>query len=286
MLDQHHRQPATGKRPQGLDEVCLLTCAQAGGRLVEQQHRRALCERPGDREQPQLSQWEHGGRVSRAVFQPDDRERLASLLAHPLLLLPLPGRPEHALDEACTGANVRPDRGVVEHVELGERAGGLEHRRQPVPGAAMRGPAGDVLPLDAHDPAVDEVEPRDTAEQRRLSRAVRADEARQRGRGDVERDVVDRLDSAERFRDARELAGGQRRRLGCERGRGRRHGVRWLERRVASLRSGSRRRDCGPRLSPCRGTRRGPPRRSPPASSPRTRRPLPRSRRARDGPSP
>ena len=169
--------------------------------------RRTLRERACDREEPELSQREHRGRVGRALVQPDDRERLASLLPHPLLLAPLPGRPEHVLDEARAGANVCSDGGVVEHVELGERARRLEHRRQPVPGAAMRRPAGDVVPVDSHDAAVDEVEPRDAAEQGRLSRPVRTDEARQRAGGDVQRDVVDRPDRAERLRDARELAG-------------------------------------------------------------------------------
>ena len=168
--------------------------------------RRTLRERACDRQEPELPEREHGGRVVRALVQPDDRERLASLLPHPLLLAPLPGRPQHALDEARARANVGSDGGVVEHVELGERARRLEHRRQPVPGAAMRRPAGDVVPVDSHDAAVDEVEPRDAAEQGRLSGAVRADEARQRAGGDVQRDVVDRPDRAERLRDARELA--------------------------------------------------------------------------------
>ena len=167
--------------------------------------------------------------------QPDDREGLASLLSHPLLFAPLPWRPKHVLDEARTGANVSSDGGVVEHVELGEWARRLEHRRQPVPGAAMRRPARDVAPVDANDAAVDEVEPRDAAEEGRLSGAVRADQARQRAGSNVERDVVDRPDRTERLRDARELASDLRLRLGCERKRGRRHVFRLPETRVVLL---------------------------------------------------
>src|SRR4029453_16590718 len=76
---------------------------------------------------------------------------------------------------------------------------------------------------NSNDATVDEVEPRDAAEEGRLSRAVRADEARQRAGGNIQRDVVDRPDGAERLRDARELARELRLRLCCERERRRRH---------------------------------------------------------------
>jgi hypothetical protein len=81
----------------------------------------------------------------------------------------------------------------------------------------MRRPARHVVPVDPNDAAVDEVEPRDTAEEGRLSCAVGADETRQRSGGNVQGDVVDRPDGAERLRDARELARGLRLRLCCER---------------------------------------------------------------------
>jgi hypothetical protein len=78
------------------------------------------------------------------------------------------------------------------------------------------------VPFDSNDAAVDEVEPGDAAEQSRLSGAVRADQAGERAGVDSDRDVVDGLDRAERFRDPRNLAGDLPIRLGCERER-RRH---------------------------------------------------------------
>ena len=69
-----------------------------------------------DREEPELSEREHGGRVCRAPVEADDRQGLERLRPHSPLLPQLPGRPEHALDEARARPDVRPDCGVVEHV--------------------------------------------------------------------------------------------------------------------------------------------------------------------------
>jgi hypothetical protein len=63
------------------------------------------------------------------------------------------------------------------------------------------------------------VESGDAPEQRGLTRAVRADEAREGALEDVQGDVVDSSDRPERLRDAGELACELRFRLTCERGR-------------------------------------------------------------------
>jgi hypothetical protein len=82
----------------------------------------------------------------------------------------------------------------------------LEDGRQALSGPAVRRPPRDVASVDADDARVDDVKSGDTPEQRRLSGPVRADETREGAGGDVERDVVYRVDGTERLRNAGEIA--------------------------------------------------------------------------------
>ena len=122
--------PAPREGSQRLDQPRLLPRAQPGRRLVEQEHRRPLREGASDREKPELPEREDSRRIRRAAVEPDDLESSMSLLPDPLLLTPLPGQTQHALDEARARPNVRADRRVVEHVELAERTSRLEDGRR------------------------------------------------------------------------------------------------------------------------------------------------------------
>ena len=115
---------------------------------------------------------------------------------------------------------MRPYGRVVEHVELLQGTCGLEDGREPVPGAAVRRPLRDLQAADVYDPRVDAVEAGDAPEQRRLSGAVRSDQACERSGSDRERDVVDRPDGTERLGDADQLAGDRFDWPSCDRSRG------------------------------------------------------------------
>ena len=158
VLDENHRETALRQSPQRFDQPLLLPRAQPRSGLVEQEQRRLLREGACDRQQPELSERKNGRRIRRATVEPDDLERSTGFPPHPLLFAPLPGRPQHALDETGSRANVGADSRVVEHVELAERTRCLEDGREPAARPAVRRPPRDVLPRDAHGPLVHRVE--------------------------------------------------------------------------------------------------------------------------------
>ena len=144
-------------------------------------------------------------------------------------------------------ADVCPDGGVVEHVELCKRARRLEDRGEPVAGTAMRRPARDVAAAHAHVARVHEWQAGDAAEERRLPapfgpiRQVRA------GR-DVERHVIDGPDRTEGLGNADDLASWLVTGLRCERDGSRRHGASGHLTLVMTVRHGKiLRRDCARR---------------------------------------
>ena len=87
-----------------------------------------------------------------------------SFLADPLLLTPLPGETQHALDESRARPNVRADCRIVEHVQLTEWASRLEDGRQSLLCPTLWGPPRDVLPVDANRSLIDEMEARDASQ--------------------------------------------------------------------------------------------------------------------------
>jgi hypothetical protein len=101
---------------------------------------------------------------------------------------------------------VAADHCVPEDVEVLERSRRLEYGAEPRLRSAVRGPVGDLVTRHHDAAGVGSEETRDAPEERRLPRAVGADQARQRTVLDCEADVVDRCDRTERLRDAADLA--------------------------------------------------------------------------------
>jgi hypothetical protein len=101
---------------------------------------------------------------------------------------------------------MRADRRIAEHIELAEWTCRLEYRGKPTPRPPVGRPSRDIPPLDDHSSLVDDVEPGDASEQRRLARSVRPDEASQGSRSNGQRDIVDGPNSSEGLGDTRELA--------------------------------------------------------------------------------
>ena len=100
------------------------------------------------------------------------------------------------------------DHRVAEDVEAPDRARGLEDGAEPGLGASVSGPAGHVGPADDDLASVEAEEAGDAAEQGRLPRPVRADQAGQGARCDADGDVVDRRDGAEGLAGAARFARG------------------------------------------------------------------------------
>ena len=95
-----------------------------------------------------------------------------------------------------------PEEHVGDDVEVvGEREV-LVHDLDPEPGGVARAVDVDALALEAHLAFVERVDADDALDQRRLAGAVVADEGHDLAAADLEVDPVERLDGAERLRDA------------------------------------------------------------------------------------
>ena len=90
---------------------------------------------------------------------------------------------------------------VLPHGQAAERAAVLERAREPGPGAARRAPAGDLAARELDGALVRPVEPGQHVHERRLARAVRADQADDLVLPHLERDVAERVHALEGARD-------------------------------------------------------------------------------------
>ena len=148
-------------------------------RLVEEEDPRADRQRPGEGHSLALAAGELRGLPRTEVVEAHQMEQLVD----PGLDLGLRGFP-----------HPHPEGDVLEHAHVAEEGIVLEHEAHvPLSGVAV-GDVGAIL----FDPAgVGPLEPGNDPQERRLARARRPEERQERPLGDVERDVVERLEGAE-----------------------------------------------------------------------------------------
>jgi hypothetical protein len=169
--------------PQPRAQLCAHLGVQRAERLVEQQHARLDGERTRQRHALTLAAAELRRVPVRVAGQPDDREQLLHARVY-LGLRPL--------------AHAQPERDVLAHGHVLERGVVLEDEPDP----ALLGRQRRRIAAVDHDRAgIGNLESRDDAQQRRLARARRPEQRRQRARGDLERDAVQRLEVAEALGD-------------------------------------------------------------------------------------
>jgi hypothetical protein len=143
--------------------------------------RRVDGEGPGQGHPLALAAGELGGIPVLEDLQPDHLEQLVDAPLD-LALGPVPDR--------------QAERDVVAHGHVLERRVVLEHEPDPT---LLRHDARDVGAADRHHAAVEVVQAGDRAKQRRLPGATGPEEGGQRPGGDVERDVVEGGEVAERL---------------------------------------------------------------------------------------
>ena len=134
------------------------------GDLVEQQQRRVGAQRPDQRGPLLLAAGEPVGVLVGLVGQAEPAEQLA--------------RPGLGLGAASAVHPARRQRAVVEHGQVREQVVGLEDHPDPAADRArVDARVGDLLALERDDAVVDVLEQVQAAQQRRLARAGRADQA-------------------------------------------------------------------------------------------------------------
>ena len=156
-------------------------------RLVEQQQRRPVHERPRQRDALAHAARELRGPVLGPVAERDEIERLG-----------------HALADLRLGhlAPPQPERDVLGHVEVLEQRVGLEHR---VDVALVGRHGGDVLAVEPDRARRRLLEAGDQPQGRRLAAARRPEQREELPLPDLQRHVLDRLEVAEVLADAFQL---------------------------------------------------------------------------------
>ena len=196
VLDQEQRDAAVAHRAHHLDGAVGLVGVHAGERLVEQQHLRVGGEADGDAERAQMALRQ----VARDLV-PDrpEAEKLEDLVARAAelrLVAPRRRRSEIEAEEARVRAQVMGDDDAVARRHALEDRRLLKGAHDPLARHDMRREAGNHLALERHLAAGRLHERGDQLEDRRLARAVRADDRQDLVRLDVERDLVDRGEAA------------------------------------------------------------------------------------------
>ena len=158
----------------------MITCGSAASSIASSSRRLSPCA-------------SEPARVQRAALEADARRapsaRLLHRGAHARRATPEPQRPAER--------GLRGEPHVLEHGQQREDARHLERPPQARARAPERRLPGDVAPAQLDRPGGRPVQPREQVEERRLARAVRADDAEQLALGNLERDIGDDLCAAD-----------------------------------------------------------------------------------------
>ena len=184
-----HRHARLGELADDVEDLGHELRVERAGDLVEEQQVRLHGQRAHDGDALLLAAREPVGVLVRLLGQAEARQQRSGLL------LGLgPGQPQHL---------ARRERDVAQDAHVREEVEGLEDdadaTADPVDVHAAR---GDLLAVHDDAPGLQRLEQVDAAEQRRLARARRADEADDLVLADDEVDALQDLEVAEGLRDA------------------------------------------------------------------------------------
>src|SRR5581483_3896758 len=195
VLDPHDRDTAAVHLPYRRDELRRLLVGEPGSDLVEQEHPGIGGERAGELEPLAVQEADGVGGPVRDVRHAAELEHLDRLRV--------------GVAAAAAAAGARSDEHVLEDRHPAERLRDLVCARDPEPAARSRRVARDVVAAERDRAAVRPLRAREHAQQRRLPRAVRADDAH--GLVGPYREV-DAVQHDERTEPLRDAGGGQKRR--------------------------------------------------------------------------
>ncbi len=191
MLHQQHGVLAL-QRGQAFGHGGGLGGGKPGQRLVQQQQCRLTGQCHGQLQLAALAVREIGGFLACPRRQPGLLKRCVGARGKRLLLA-------HAAEEAPRRGRAPQQRQqhVVEDAQVLQQGGDLERARQPPPGAPMHRQMGDVLSVEQDAAGIGRQFAGDLRQQRRLARAVGADEGMQLASVHRQLDVLRHLQAAE-----------------------------------------------------------------------------------------
>ena len=182
MLDEQHRQLVVVTQPQDeVPELLHLLVVEAAGRLVEQQQPRLRGERAGDLDPLLDPVGQRGGELAGPAAEADVVQRRARLLSR-----------RRARPRACAPTRTFSSTDIDVN-----RLMFWKVRAIPRSTTRCAGVCSSDVAVELEPALVRRVEPGDHVERRRLAGAVRADQARDLPRLDLERDSVEGDDAPE-----------------------------------------------------------------------------------------
>ena len=203
MLDEHHRDLlGLPELPDLVDHAPALFGAHAGGGLVEQQHLGIEHQRQRDIEQLLVAMRQRRRGPVALAGEPEQFHRVLGAIAGFGQRKPS----MHHAGAALIGADGGQHR--LLHRERRENAGDLEGAADAVAHDLGRRAPGQIDAIEQDLAGIRLQRAGDQIEERALARAIGADDGGQRTVGEIERDVVGRLDAAEGFRERANLQHG------------------------------------------------------------------------------
>ena len=209
MLDEQDRDTAlVANRPQQRDQRAYFLVVEPAGRLVHEQQRGAACEGARELDALQRAERQSGRRVRGNAVEPEERQQLAAALSNFGFFPAHPRQRERVAGKVTARPRVHADHHVRQHAKRREQREVLERAADAEIGNAVRRQRQQRAIAETDIASLRRVEPAQAVEQRRLSRAVGADEPDDLTFRHVERHTVERNDAAEAHG---EIADGEKR---------------------------------------------------------------------------
>src|SRR5207302_1843578 len=201
VLDDHDGQAgqARAHRQEIVHQLARLLVRHSRRRLVQQQQARLRYQRAADLDAAAVDHAERADRVEHALGKPrtEGRDQGARLGKISLEFLSQFHSPEQVEPESVMQQAMVADHDVVEHGQRQREPRALKRAGDPGGVDALRRHAGQVLAAELRAAAGGPVNAGDDVEQRRLARAVRADEAGDRAAPHLQIERIERQQAAE-----------------------------------------------------------------------------------------
>src|SRR5215469_6150009 len=198
MLDHQHRDLALVEYPPNEStEFTDLLVIDPACRLVKQQQLRPAGKRPRQLDPLARAERQPGGRSQRHIFEIEHMKQRPDHITQRCLLPPHPGQAQRVADKVAAAMGVSAEADIVEHRLRTEQRKILKGAGDTDFGDAMRRTLEQRAAFEQNVAAVGRVKAADAVEQRRLARAVRANQTQDLAFLDLERDAVERDDPAE-----------------------------------------------------------------------------------------
>src|SRR5690349_24084163 len=197
VLDEQHGLALPMQRQDVLLHLVDHRGIHGGRRLVEQEQLGIGHERGGECQQLALTVRERARGSRGAIGEADEIEQPSRALRRVVLEPPYPARAKQTREQTLLLMLLQKDQQIVEHAQTREDAHLLERAGDAEASDPMRRRVGDIAAAEQHAPRVGAEISRHAVEERRLARAVRADQAHELTALDREIDPIDRAHADE-----------------------------------------------------------------------------------------